>query len=649
VSALLRPDAGPLSPAAAAAQQWQALVPALAARRKMRLSYDRGRSYPKRLERALSSDLPPCPAAVHIYDGESTQVLAADFDVKRAAGHGAVDAAGQVTVDAAAFAELIRSCGGRGFGDISPNGGRHGYVLWAAPVPFGEMRRVALALARRFPSLDPTPMLGREHGIIRPPGSRHRTGGFQSLTTSLALAQRCAAQPNGPAVWARLCESLREQLDAIDRGECPLPPPAAETAPKDAQWRLDETGMPWLPRSARRLPRLRQDLELTAVTGGYDAARYPTPSHARFAVLGSAAARGWRLAEVTERMRSGGWDGLAGFFGRYKPKDRAARLAADWKKAVAGAYGENSGRPGHTREKYHAGASSPPADSDCFVGAYQQIRRWDCALRAGERQRWRGAHGITVRLVMRALAAAAQMTGSTVIEFGTRSLGMLACLDHSTVARVLREVCAEDDPYLELLEGRRGVRGDLYMLRVPQAHSDAAAWWRWRPGRLGVHPVFRILGGAAALVCEQLTSGPVRSIDLPVLTGLSATTVSTALADLAAHAIAVRGPGGWRRGPASLDEVAGQLGVPEVLAALQARYRKEREQWLAFLLLVPAIAHPAAPPAGYDVPWPEAPPDDDDWHGEPAAARAPPTGDAFAAAVAVLEDQFGPVLDVTAA
>jgi hypothetical protein len=86
-----------------------------------------------------------------------------------------------------------------------------------------------------------------------------------------------------------------------------------------------------------------------------------------------------------------------------------------------------------------------------------------------------------------------------------------------------------------------------------------------------VHPVFRVLGGAAALVHAQLAGEPVRTTDLPVLTGLSTTTVSGALAELAAHGIAERGPEGWRRAPVGLDDVAARLGVPEILQALPAR------------------------------------------------------------------------------
>jgi hypothetical protein len=612
----------------------------------MRLSYDGGRSYPRKLDRALSAAPPPVPAAVHIYDDHGmTRLLAADFDSKRAAGRGAADPAAQVSADAAGFAELVRACGGHGFGDVSPNGGRHGYVLWAAPLPFAEMRRMALALARRFVSYDPSPMLGREHGIIRPPGSRHRTGGHQLLTTPLAAAERCVTEPNGPAVWERLCEALSGDLDAIGRGEAPLPPSGPEAAPDGAQRSLDAAGMPWLPRAGGRVPALRPDLELTAVTGGYDTSRYPSPSEARMAVLCSAAARGWQLADVAGRLRSGAWAGLAGHYARYRPAQRAKSLGADWRKAVAAAAGGKSGRPDHTRGKQHTGGGPAPRVGPTRPGAeiirsradasYHGIRRWDSAVRAAERCRWPGAHGITVRLVLRALAAAAQMTGGTETEFGTRSLGMLACLDHSTVAQVLRELREEPDPFVDLVAGHRGVRGDLYALRIPEEYATAAAWRRWRPGRLGVHPVFRVLGGAAALVLEQLAREPARAMDLPLLTGLSATAVSEALADLGAHGLAERGPGGWRRGPADLDDVAAQLGVPEILAALQDRYRREREEWRGLLMLArsPAVAAP-----GEDVPWPEEPPPED---GYPAlaSARAPPGRDVLA----LLEEHLGPV------
>jgi hypothetical protein len=639
-------DVSSLSPAAAAEQQWQELAPALAARGMMRLSYDGARTYPRKLERVLSARLPPVPAAVYLYDdhGEA-RVLAADFDVGRAAKRGAIDPAGQVTADAAALAALIRSCGGRGFADISPNAGRHGYVLWAAAVPYAEMRRVALALALRYPSLDPSPLLGLRDGIIRPPGSRHKAGGFQELTTSAADARRAIRHPNGPRVWERLCTALRAELEVIDRGDSPVPDPARETAP-GAQKRRDDAGAPWLPRLGGRIPRLRADLELTASTGAYDTSRYGSGSEARQAVLSSAAARGWRLSEVTQRIQDRSWPGLAGLYDRYRPRQRTRELAADWRKAVALAAGGKSSRACHTRENAHTGAPGFRVRLAVFsaVSEYQQIRQWDCAYRSAECRRWPGSHGITIRLVIRGLAAAAQMSGSTTIEFGTRSLGMLACLDHSTVARVLRELRDEDDPFIVLLRPGRRERADLYELRIPDSCSEAAAWRRWRPGLIGVHPVFRVLGGAAALVCEQLLGEPVRTVDLPHLTGLSATAVGTALADLAACGVAARGPGGWRRGPASLDDVADRLGVPELLVGLQARHRRERQIWRGILMHVSAT--PIAV-GNEEIPWPEAPADEGQY-GELAAARAPPGSD-VPAAIAALEAEFGRVRVISAA
>ncbi|MGH3196535.1 MAG: hypothetical protein ACRDNT_11510 [Streptosporangiaceae bacterium] len=65
--------------------------------------------------------------------------------------------------------------GGLVLADVAPSGGRHIYVLFAAALPWLELRDLARALAFRFPSIDTAPMssLG---GQISPPGSRHKPG-----------------------------------------------------------------------------------------------------------------------------------------------------------------------------------------------------------------------------------------------------------------------------------------------------------------------------------------------------------------------------------------------------------------------------------------------------------------------------------------
>jgi hypothetical protein len=90
------------------------------------------------------------------------------------------------------------------------------YVLFAAPLPWRELRDVVRALALRFPAIDTAPMssLG---GQISPPGSRHRSGGWRLLSMSLAVV----GQPSGPEAWAVLLTELAAELREVqhERGQ----------------------------------------------------------------------------------------------------------------------------------------------------------------------------------------------------------------------------------------------------------------------------------------------------------------------------------------------------------------------------------------------------------------------------------------------
>lgn len=189
---------------------------------------------------------------------------------------------------------------------------------------------------------------------------------------------------------------------------------------------------------------------------------------------------------------------------------------------------------------------------------------------------------------------AAQLKRCMTIAFGVRHLALLACLDETTVARTLRMLREESDPFIDWVAEHRGERADTYRLIVPQAYAEAAAWRRWAPGRLGgIHPVFRVLGGSAAFVYEALGTEPIRTFDLPGLTGLGATAVSEGLAALGEHGMAVRTRrGSWVRGPADPGVVADQLGVPETIAKIMKRYRSDREKYKIFLGIVEAAFPP---------------------------------------------------------
>ena len=52
---------------------------------------------------------------------------------------------------------------------------------------------------------------------------------------------------------------------------------------------------------------------------------------------------------------------------------------------------------------------------------------------------------------------------------------------------------------------------------------------------------------------------------------------------LAEHGLAERGPGGWRRGPVALADVAESTGAADLQREREARYRQDRESWRARL------------------------------------------------------------------
>ena len=251
---------------------------------------------------------------------------------------------------------------------------------------------------------------------------------------------------------------------------------------------LDDTGVPWVPRLGGRAP-LGAELEQVARTGRWDRTRYPGRSEARMAVLGAAAARGWRLAEVRSAIASGAWKGLAGLYERRSEPGRLDRLLPlEWRKCIAGISGEENVRQWHTSDL----STRPPADSDGPSAEYGLIRQWMtailCAAEDPERVKGWGRRAIAVRLVLLALGQAAMVSGSSTIEFGTRNLALHSALSHRTVSRVLRMLRDEPDPLIDLVitaadgPGRPLRAADPGPVRG-QCPLAASASWPRRGGR----------------------------------------------------------------------------------------------------------------------------------------------------------------------
>ena len=574
-------DSARLSEAAAA---WRALAPLIAGRPLVRESHNGGRAYPVRGQRALTERLPAVPAAVPVYSAAGdTRVLVLDLDTSKA------DQAA-VLRDAAAVKALVSRAHGRLISDESPSGGIHLYIPLAEAVPFDEARDFALALVARTPTLDPQPMLGMTDGLIRPPGSRHRSGGFQVLDGSLSAAHLVFKQPNPASVWSALKEVLAVEMAAV----------RADRLQRDTAAISGGVDAAYVPRAGG--PReVAADYLRIATTGLYNVARYPTPSHARQAVIASAVWAGLQFADVVTRLHNGNWPGLASFYTRYRsPGARRKAVLADWRNAVTWVQrskandtgvrpiriSPTSTPPTHRR----TGTTLPTQQQRSTAAEFQFIREWRTALELLEKDRYLGRTGPAVRMVLRALGEAAMKIGSRQIDFGTRSLDLACGLDHTTVAAHLRLLRDEDDPLIVLLQSDRGLLGDLYELRIPDQIAVRASRLDWRAGKIhSLRPVFRDLGLPAAFVYEALEHAQQRpsSFELATTTGMARSTVYTALETLAAFNLVQQRGGRWEIvASTSLALLAESLGCADAMAQRLAVHRIERAGYRRVLRVV---------------------------------------------------------------
>jgi DNA-binding transcriptional ArsR family regulator len=569
-----RPAGYPRAPEAAdaAAEAWRSLASVLAGTPHVRTSRDGGRRYPARYARPLPPEPPGQPAVIPVYDpGSATgRMLALDLDPSRAVDvdDGAVQhrherAALEVARQGEMIAALVAGLGGLVLTDVAPSGGRHVHVLFAAPLPWRELRDLCRAVSLRFGAVDPAPMANLG-GQISPPGSRHKSGGWRLLAMPLEDAVAAAACPNGPEVWNGLLAEFAGELQALeaDRDQAGDALAAAE---------LDDAGLPWIPRRGGRAP-LGGALDRVARTGTWDRSRYAGRSEARMAVLAAAAGRGWRLADVREAISFGTWGGLPGLYDRASEPGRMERLLPlEWRKATALAAGSENVRSWLTSDNNHPPTADPGADEFGF------IRRWvtgtACAAGDLERVRGWGRRAIAMRQLLAAIGQAAMVSGSVVLEFGTRNLALHAGLSQRTVSRLLRILYEEADPLLDLVSRGKMTRADRFGLRIPDRYGDSVRWRRRRAGRIdGVHAAFLVLGGAAFLIHQVLDSSPARGAEVARAARLSPAAASAALRTLAEHGLAERGRDGWRRGPASLHRERAE------------RYRQDRVGWGTRLL-----------------------------------------------------------------
>lgn len=581
---------------------WAALAPLLAGQPRMRLSRDAGKTYPQKHERNLTQALPSLPAAVRIFGKDGTcAAIFLDFD-------SSVAGTDWVQADVRAVQTWLHSVGARWIEDYSPNGGRHVYVPLAQRITFSEARDLVEALGTRYRTLDKTPHQNLLHGCMRTPGSPHKRGGHQELAMSLSMAYDIARRPNSSAVWSAMSKDLAAEIKAV------------RALRQNESFTPTTSDAPAVQQPVGRMSRLMQVL---AQTGMYDTNKYASDSEARQAVILSAAGAGLHLIDVERRLLQGTWPGLASFYVRYSAKHRLPALRRDWQNALKHLNKNKTRRDGNNNVR-RSPTSQPDTQPPALQGItklsnpdaeHRYIRTWRNALRIREVNYQQSKAGLARRMVLRSLGEAAHMTGSRFVEFGVRSIAVATGLDHTTVAMHLRELRAEKDPLVTLVEEGRGTKGDLYMLTIPEELKAAAEEIRWRKGKVhALRPVFRELGLPAAFVYETLEHSPgMPTAEIVRITRLSRSAVHEALDVLAAWNLVVRNSGrAWSIvAETSLRQLAEQFGVLEAVASQLQRYRNDRIIWREWLSKnVNTVSELLSPDEDY--PWEtfEGPPDE---------------------------------------
>lgn len=530
----------------------------------MRLSVRRAHgkvSYPTAHERALSLDLPPRPAAVRVY-GPDGCCRAIFFDIDAKGDHDAAGAERDYTY----LTRLLAVLGLRWIEDRSPTGGRHVYLPLDFRLPLDSARDLLEGLARRFPTLDPSPHRSALTGCVRPPGAPHASGGYQELTQPLWAAQAALERPCSAEEFAELRAAVAGDVEAAR---------AARAAAAVAELDVDvlSSGQP-SPLSAR--------LAAIARHGDWDEQRYGSDrSAARQAVITGYVANGWLVTDVLQEIHSGRVPGLAGMYAKYATaaqRIRAVRAdVASARSYLAAKEAAGTARAEAVRISNTSARLSRGGDEHGY------IRMWRSALMTLEMNHFPGRSWIAGRFVLRALAEAAHKTGDREVAFGCRSLAEASGIDHSTVSLALKRL--EESGWVKKTRQGWGEAADAYELTLPQSVQDLARDMPWPRGKIhALRPVFRELGHVCALVYESIETERATSVqELSRRLRLSRSATHDSVEMLTAWGIVERRAGRLAARPDQLSVVARYVGADDELNAVRLKHRRQRALWRAWL------------------------------------------------------------------
>ena len=588
----IEPDCSPpdFRDSTAAAAEWQACAPLIAGIPSMRVMVTRrGRAaYPATAQRPLSVGVPAGPAAVMLWDAtRRLPVLALDFDAKN--GHGPRSA----QRDALDALRLLTDAGLHPVADRAPTGGWHIYARLPQPAAAWEVRQAAAALASRWPTLDPSPLLNPDHGCIRPPGAVHKAGGYQRLVGSLSDAVEALSAPPDRHAWTR----LRDRVGAAQQFTQPAPDSRIGAA---------------APGVARRA--ISAAAEQLAATGSHPSRDFDSPSEARFSVICSAVAAGWSLADLELALR-GRWTWLAASYGR---KHHSA-VARDWRKARnqrTQRLGMRAVRIPYTSQQVHRGGTPARPVLPHLDDIHLALRRFTTHSRNHARA---NHHSPVLRAVMAAVIWAGHVQGRALVNMGVRSLAEQAAVSHVTLAQHLHTLA--EAGLIQRVSTGRGIHADVWRINIEVAAHVPPA----RGRRVGLRPVFRVLGRHLAGETYELLSeatGPLSAREIALTLGYDRQRVHEALSLLAGWQLAtVARHAGWSVGPADPDALARNLGGWTDWHNQHRRHRQQRIAWRTWL-----ERHTPTVPDGQLLldELEAALPQDDAWIAEYASGTSPP-------------------------
>ncbi|WP_454700042.1 hypothetical protein [Arthrobacter humicola] len=536
----------------------------------------------------ITATLPAKPAAVPVHGADgSVATLCLDLDTSKAL-------QGVVDNDARRLGELLENCGIRYVADFSPSGGRHLYIPLAERMSGPEARELVEAMTLLAPSLDPSPHQNVTDGCIRVPGSAHKAGGHQILTTPLTTAYDILRRRNHAIAVTALRLRLAPELQR-----------ARELKHRTAKMTVH--GIRPAPFGGSQSP-----LRVLARTGLYDTAKYASPSEARMAVLNHFAACGWTLDQV--RLELGGqFPGLAAL---YTNRDRQERLIdSEWAEACRWVQKREDQPTG--RKAARINDTSPPEPTGGAIkvtskaGVHQLVNDLENVLYAvlDHRLKECGREGLSLRLLLRAVLGYMRTMETDLLDVGCRTFATALGKHHGTVARLLPTLQKASDGILTKVSDARGRNADTYLIQLPQHFEQLARELSWRTGKIhGIRPVFRALGDVAALVYESIERGRLSPTTAAIVrsTNLSRTAVETALGAMSSYNMIERRHGLWRiTAGTSLTALARRLGALDDAAEQISRHRMQRAAWHAWLdrNLVPELAEHEVEDPDVDLYW----------------------------------------------